>query len=129
MPITQYATPNSPRLHVWNTQFRVYGEKQILSSSIVYLYFHALLQDTRDFKAMEADIEDSDCEEGDVDILIGRKSYKNDGDRQQLPPAHTPFYPEVCLQSMGVDIRWENHTGMCFYQIRQRIIRLSLAQS
>jgi hypothetical protein len=128
MPITEYATPNSPHLHVWNTQFRVYGEKQILSSSIVYLYFHALLQDTRDIKVIEADIEDSDYEEGDVDILIGRKRYKNDGDRQQLPPAHTPFYPEVCRPPMGVDIRWESHIGMSFYQIRQGIIRSSHAQ-
>lgn len=122
MPITEYASPNSPLLHVWNTQFRVYGEKQILSSSIVYLYFHVLLQDIRDFTATEGDIEDSDYEEEDVDILIGRKSCKNDGDKQQLPPAHTPFYPEVCLP-LEVDIRWESHIGMCFYQIRQGRIR------
>jgi len=106
MPTTEYITPNSPHLHVWNTQFRVYGEKQILPTSTVYLCFHALLRDTLDFpRAVEAEIEDSDDEEGDVDILIGRKCHKNDGDSQQLPPAHTPFYPEV-FPSLGVDIRW-----------------------
>jgi hypothetical protein len=87
----------SPRIHIWNICFRVHGEKQIYPNSAIYIYFHTILQDTPDPVTLPiaVDVEDSDEEEGDVDILIGRKLPKNDGVKLDLAAAHNPYYPDV----------------------------------
>jgi hypothetical protein len=39
--------------------------------------------------------DDSDVDEDDVDVLIGRKKAHKDGDPQPLPLAHIPYFPLV----------------------------------
>jgi hypothetical protein len=86
-----------PRVWLWNTNFRVIGETQIFTDSNVNFWCHAILSDT-EFIPNYIEMQNSDDEEGDVDLLIGRKKRKNDGDSQILPAAHTPYYPQVYLQ-------------------------------
>ena len=108
--IKQAAIPNTltkdsqviPRIRIWNNNFRVTGESQIFTDSRVTLWCHAYLHDANtEFIPFDVQMENSDDEEGDVDVLISRKKQKNDGDEQDLPAAHTPYYPEVCPPCTG----------------------------
>ena len=102
--IKQAAIPNSPikdshtipRVCIWNKKFRVVGESQVFTDSKVFFSCHAYLQNANtELTPFDAQMENSDDEENDVDILMSRKKQKNDGDEQDLPAAHTPYYPEV----------------------------------
>jgi len=89
-------TASNPRLCIWNNNFRVIGQSEICTDSKVLFWCHAYLQDSNTkFSPIEVKMENSDDEEGDVDILLGRKTRRNDGEIQILPPANTPYYPEV----------------------------------
>lgn len=92
----------NPRISIWNNTFRVVGENQVFTDSRVVFWGHAYLHDTNtQFLPFDVQMENSDDEECDVDVLISRKKRKNDGDRQELPAAHTPYYPEVCPFFLG----------------------------
>ena len=101
--IPNTSTKNShaiPRICIWNTNFRVIGESQVFTDSRVMFWCHAYLHDENtEFTPFDVQLENSDDEEGDIDILMSRKKRKNDGDQQDLPAAYTPYYPEVCLRS------------------------------
>ena len=108
--IKQAAIPNTPtkdshaipRICIWNTNFRVVGESQVFTDSRVMFWCHAYLHDTHtEFIPFKVQMENSDDEEGDVDVLMSRKKRKNDGDVQDLPAAHTPYYPKVSPLSTG----------------------------
>jgi hypothetical protein len=98
IPDTQQPSVMGYRIQIWNIHFQVHGEKRIFPGSTLFINFHAFLQDSESQKFMpiDVDMKDSDDEEGDVAILIGHKKAINNGDRQQLPLAHTPHYHEVC---------------------------------
>ena len=99
IPAIQQPSAISYRIQLWNIHFQVHGERRIFPGSTLFINFHAFLQDSESQKFMpiDVDMKDSDDEEGNVAILIGCKKAINNGDRQQLPLAHTPRYYEVCL--------------------------------
>lgn len=96
-PPNQISCPASiPRLCIWNNSFRVVGQSEIYTNSKVLFWCHAYLHDSNtEFSPIEIKMENSDDEEGDVGILLGRKTRKNDGETQILQPASNPHYPEV----------------------------------
>jgi Sec63 Brl domain len=96
-PPNQISCPASiPRLCMWNNNFRVIGQSEIYTNSKVLFWCHAYLHDSdTEFSPIEVKMENSDDEEGDVGILLGRKTRKNEGDTQILQSANTPYYPEV----------------------------------
>ena len=102
--LKQAAIPNTPsndfhsipRICIWNTNFRVLGESQVFTDSRVMFWCHGYLHDSNtEFLPIDIEMQNSDDEESDVDILTARKGRRNDGDKQNLPAAHTPYYPEV----------------------------------
>jgi hypothetical protein len=100
-------TPYCPRIILWNIHLQVHGETKIFPKSSTYICFHALLDDAATGiiePPKIAAMEDSESEEGDVDILIGRKKYKRQGDKQNLPAAHAPYYPEVLFHGSGLTL-------------------------
>src|SRR5215471_14997938 len=75
--IKQAALPNTPtqdshtipRICIWNSGFRVAGESQIFTDSIVTFWCHAYLHDSNaEFIPFDVEMENSDDEEGDVDV-------------------------------------------------------------
>lgn len=84
-----------PRIFAWNTHFHVPGEPQVITESKIIFSCHTILHDSPDFTPFDVEMENSDDEESDVNILLRRKKRKNDGDKQILPEAHTPYYPKV----------------------------------
>lgn len=90
-----------PRLCIWNNNFRVVGESQVYTNSKVLFWCHAYLHDSNvEFSPIDVEMQNSDDELGDVEILIARKKRKNDGETQALPPADTPYYPEVSQNNL-----------------------------
>jgi len=79
------------------------GDKIVTPGAIVQLIFTARLATEKDFQsspltekpATEPSRDDSDVDEDDVDVLIGRKKAHKDGDPQPLPLAHAPYFPLV----------------------------------
>jgi hypothetical protein len=85
-----------PRLCIWNKNFEVLGESKIYTDSNVLFWCHSYLCDSSsEFFPIDVEMENSDDEEGDVEILVARKKRKNDGDMQSLQLANIPYYPEV----------------------------------
>ena len=86
-------THSISRIYIWNTNLGVLGENQVFTDSRVLFWCHAYLHDSNtNFNPIEIEIENFDDED---DILTAQKGRRNDGDKQDLPPAHTPYYPEV----------------------------------
>ena len=85
-----------PKLYIWNNNFRVSGERQVYTDSKVWFWCHAYLHDSNiKFSPIAVEMLNSDDEEGDVEVILARKKRKNDGDIQILPPANTPYFPDV----------------------------------
>ena len=81
----------------------VTGDKIITPGAIVQLVFLARLATAEDFtekkegSTMDTSSDESDIDEDDVDILIGRKRSHNDGEPVAIPLAHAPYFPIVRL--------------------------------
>src|SRR5271154_5274834 len=81
----------------------VTGDKIVTAGAIVQLVFTTRLATENDYKTTpvkpvspgESSSDDSDIEEDDVDILIGRKKSHNDGEPVPIPLAHAPYFPLV----------------------------------
>ena len=80
----------------------VTGDKIITPGAIVQLVFTARLATEKDYmkglksgSTTEGSSDDSDIDEDDVAILIGRKKSHNDGDPVPIPLAHAPYFPLV----------------------------------
>lgn len=80
----------------------VTGDKLVTPGAIVQLVFTARLATEKDHlqgakanSVTESSSDDSDVEEDDIDILIGRKKSHNDGDPVPIPLAHAPYFPLV----------------------------------
>jgi hypothetical protein len=80
----------------------VTGDKIVMPGAIVQLVFSASLATPTNFDSKangkgstssEPSSDDSDVEEDDVDILIGRKRSPNDGEPVPIPLAHVPYFP------------------------------------
>jgi hypothetical protein len=78
------------------------GDKIITPGAIVQLVFTARLATEKDIQSpttekstTETLKDDSDVDEDDVDILIGRKKAHRDGDPEPIPLAHAPYFPIV----------------------------------
>jgi hypothetical protein len=87
----------------------VTGDKIVTPGAIVQLVFTTRLATEKDYAQgvkpgsnAESSSDDSDIEEDDVDILIGRKKSHNDGNPVPIPLAHSPYFPLVpfALQTM-----------------------------
>jgi len=84
------------------TNRQVTGDKIVTPGAIVQLVFTTRLATEKDYtKATslistgDSSSEDSDIEEDNVDILIGRKTSHNDGDPVPIPLVHAPHFPLV----------------------------------
>jgi hypothetical protein len=81
----------------------VMGDKIVTAGAIVQLVFTTRLATENDYKTTsikpispgESSSDDSDIEEDDVDILIGRKKSHNDGEPVPIPLTHAPYFPLV----------------------------------
>jgi len=81
----------------------VTGDKIVTAGAIVQLVFTTRLATENDYKTTpvkpvspgESSSDDSDIEEDDVDILIGRKKSHNDGEPVPIPLTHAPYFPLV----------------------------------
>ena len=78
------------------------GDKIITPGAIVQLVFTTRLATEKDFmkgvksnSTTETPSDESDIDEDDVDILIGRKKSHNDGHPVPIPLAHAPYFPLV----------------------------------
>jgi len=91
-------TPSNNRLCITNISFRVAGQGEITPMSRIIFSLHASLCDANDSViAKDTDLECSDDDDDDLDVLLGRKKRKNSGDEIDLPAAHSPYFPEVSL--------------------------------
>ena len=78
----------------------VTGDDIVTPGAIVQLIFTARRATKKDFEdglKSTTDIcnDDSDADEDDVEVLIGRKKAHNDGDPVPQPLAHAPYFPLV----------------------------------
>jgi hypothetical protein len=107
--LKQADEPPVHRLCITNTRFHVPGELDITPKSKITFSFYAHLRDNEDLtppsdmEAMGWPASQSDSEDDDLAILLGRKRRKNAGDTACLPAAHLPHYPEVRPNHLKVE--------------------------
>ena len=95
----------------------VLGDKIVTPGAIVQLVFSTRLATEKDYNTgLNSDSttepsDDSDIDEDNVDILIGRKKTHNDGDPVPIPLTHAPFFPLVSSPEKTANDRNINPDG------------------